>query len=230
MKQVFVASPIGARNSSQRNRSDKLLRHVIIPVCRELDFEVIRADKLRRPGRITDQVTEYLQSATIVVADLTGLNPNVMFELGVRSGRQRPFILFAKQGQQLPFDLKDLRTIFYSLTLDGAEAAKTELKEQIKTVLASSDQHGAGQPEDTTAGSALSTDEDFELATKSIENHLMRLKKRRGLTRVGFDGVRRWVNRTYSDKLLYNVLHRFPDRLRFVELKNGKPGIALANE
>ena len=224
MKHVFVACPIGGPNSPERRRSDKLLRHVIEPVCRELGLEAIRADKLKRPGRITDQVTDHLESAAVVLADLTRLNPNVMFELGVRVGTQRSYVLLAKIGQTLPFDLKDLRTIFYSLDLDGAERTRLDLKGQPQAVLAES----ADKPPRKRADNPVISDQDVELAAQSVTNYLERLRQRKGFTRVGFEGIRKWVNATYTDDLLSLVLHRYPDRFRQARLRGDKPGIALA--
>ena len=201
--EVFVASPIGAPKSSVRERSDRLLRHVVVPACRDFNLAVVRADKLNRPGRITEQVTEHLTSAAIVIADVTGLNANVMFEVGVRAGLQRPFVLLARRGQQLPFDLKDLRTIFYSLDLDGAETARVELKEQIADVLTSAARATSKIP---LAADAPLAEKDIQLAFQSVGNYLERVKRTKGLTRIGFG---------------------YQNRFRQVRLRGGKLGIAL---
>lgn len=134
-KKVFVACPIGSQGSPERERSNKLLKFVIEPVVRELECEVIRADGISEPGRITLQIARQLGSSDVVIADLTGLNANVMYELGVRQGLGRPFILMAEREQNLPFDLLDLRTIFYELSLEGGEQTKEELKKQMKATL-----------------------------------------------------------------------------------------------
>ena len=128
---IFFACPIGPENSSVRLNSDQLEKFIIAPVAKELNVEYIRADKIAAPGRITVQVTEHLGSADIVIVDLTGLNPNVMYELGVRHASRKPFILMASADQALPFDLLDFRTIFYKLDLNGAEKAKDDLRSQL---------------------------------------------------------------------------------------------------
>jgi nucleoside 2-deoxyribosyltransferase len=134
-KKVFVACPIGSQGSPERERSNKLLKFVIEPVVSELGCEVIRADGINEPGRITLQIAKHLGSTDVVIADLTDLNANVMYELGVRQGLGRPFILMAERGQNLPFDLLDVRTIFYELSLEGVEQTKAELKKQMKATL-----------------------------------------------------------------------------------------------
>ncbi len=62
---IFVACPIGADDSLERQRSDKLLRYVINPVVKDLlgvepEQVVVRADKMGEPGRITVQVLREL--------------------------------------------------------------------------------------------------------------------------------------------------------------------------
>jgi len=226
---AFVACPIGPPNSPVRVRSDKLLRHVITPTCRDLDIEVVRADKLRKPGRITEQVTEKLGSAFVLLADVTGLNPNVMFELGFRAGVKRPYILLARKGQRLPFDLQDSRTIFYSLDLEGAAAASSELKEQIQHIEELPPVVAGGGAEDRGADHSPTSDSrDLLLAAQAVENYLQRLKQTKGKTRVGFDGVRKHINPDYTNDFLGRVLHHFPGRFRMARLKGDKPGIALS--
>jgi nucleoside 2-deoxyribosyltransferase len=220
---VFVASPIGTPKSAVRKQSDKLLRYVVEPACRDLGLEVIRADKLKQPGRITEQVEKHLNDAAVVIADVTGLNANVMFELGVRAGLQRPFVLLAKREQKLPCDLTDLRTISYALDLVGAEAARDELKGQLAAVLPASGtiRHEKGQSAVATPASR-----DLELAFVSVGNYLERVKRTKSIT---FDGVRKYVNSTYTDALLTALLHEYPNRFRQVRFKGGKLGVGLAS-
>ena len=127
-KKVFIACPIGADDSPERARSDDLLRYVIYPVVKELlgvppEEATVRADKMGEPGRITTQVIRELIDADAVIADLTGTNPNVMYEVGIRQAIVKPFVLMAEKGQRLPFDLNDLRTVFYQLDLKNVESA-----------------------------------------------------------------------------------------------------------
>jgi hypothetical protein len=132
---LFVACPIGPENSEQRKRSDQLLKHIISPVAEDLGCQVTRADRIAEPGRITLQIASEIGSSDVTIVDLTDLNPNVMYELGARQGLGRPYILMAAEGQALPFDLLDFRTIFYKLDLDGVEDARANLKSQLESAL-----------------------------------------------------------------------------------------------
>jgi hypothetical protein len=136
IKKIFIICPIGAEDSEDRKQSDQLMKYIIEAAVRELqlDCEIIRADRVSEPGRITMQIAREIGVSDLVIADLSRLNANVMYELGVRHGLGKPCILMAHQGQSLPFDLLDLRTIFYEFSLPGAEKASKELQLQIKAV------------------------------------------------------------------------------------------------
>ncbi len=140
---IFIACPIGSENSPERQRSDKLLKYVIYPVVKDLfkdDPEkiVIRADQMGEPGRITVQVLRELTTADVVIGDVTGTNANVMYEIGIRQALMRPFVLMAEKGQHLPFDLNDLRTVFYTLDLDNFELAQRELRLHLEKAMSGS--------------------------------------------------------------------------------------------
>ena len=110
-KLCFVIAPIGEPDSDTRKRSDQVLKHVIEPPCQERGYNVVRADKTSQPGLITTQVIDKLLKAELVVADLTEHNPNVFYELAVRHAAQKPIIHLIEDGESIPFDVADFRTI-----------------------------------------------------------------------------------------------------------------------
>ncbi|WP_425617601.1 hypothetical protein NA78x_001282 [Anatilimnocola sp. NA78] len=140
-KKVFVACPIGSENSSERAQSDHLMKFVIYPAVKELlgnsdGQSIVRADTMGEPGRITTQILRELVSADVVIADVTGTNPNVMYEVGIRQAIVKPLVLMAESSQKLPFDLSDLRTVFYKLDLEHFERAQNELKAHLEKAFA----------------------------------------------------------------------------------------------
>ena len=72
---------------------------------------VQRADSLTRPGIITNQVIQLVADADLVVADLTDHNPNVFYELAIRHALQLPLVRLIDRAQDLPFDIKVMRTV-----------------------------------------------------------------------------------------------------------------------
>lgn len=64
-------------------------------------------------GRITDDIIDELQDSTFCIADVTGSNPNVMWETGYAMALGKPTILLGQNVEELPFDLKVHRVIPY---------------------------------------------------------------------------------------------------------------------
>jgi nucleoside 2-deoxyribosyltransferase len=72
-----------------------------------------RLDEIRGAGRISDDLVRELSEATVCIADITGCNPNVMWEVGYALALQKPTLLLTQDISHLPFDIKDMRTIAY---------------------------------------------------------------------------------------------------------------------
>jgi hypothetical protein len=101
----------------------------------ETDYQKpVRADHLNEPGRITSQVIKLLMEAELIIADLTGNNANVYYELSLRHAIGKPVIHMAEEGTRLSFDVRDNRTIFYTMHTRVAERAMNDLAEQIRHV------------------------------------------------------------------------------------------------
>jgi hypothetical protein len=114
-----------------RKRSDQLIEHVLKPVLGER-YEIRRADQLGKPGIITSQVIEHVVNDDLVAADLTSRNPNVFYELAVRHALRKPLIQLIAAGEELPFDVAGMRTIFIDIhDLDSVNEAKKEIQEQV---------------------------------------------------------------------------------------------------
>ena len=132
---VFVIGPIGSPGSEKRRNADLLLDKVIVPAMDDLHYPVVRAERMRKPGPINRQVDYELRSTEIVIADLRDLNPNVMYELGIRQGLGLSCILLAPVAQKLPFNLQDYRTIRYPGDLEKVDQVKYELRGQVQEEL-----------------------------------------------------------------------------------------------
>jgi hypothetical protein len=134
----FVIAPIGRDGTDVRRRSDNLFRFVISPAAAAAGFtQVFRADHLDHPGSITAQVLQHLRDTDVVIADLSDQNPNVFYELAVRHLLGKPTIQLLVQGQQLPFDVAQMRTIGYDLTdPEAVDNCRTTITTQLRALSA----------------------------------------------------------------------------------------------
>ena len=135
-KTCFVIAPIGKPDSEERKRSDEMQEFVYQPVAGEkCGYIVRRADDLAQPGLITTQVIEHLLNDSLVIADLTGRNPNIFYELAIRHAIRKPIVQVIQSAEPLPFDVSQIRTIEVDHhNLRSVAACKLELERQISAV------------------------------------------------------------------------------------------------
>jgi hypothetical protein len=113
MKKCFIISPIGDEGSEEQKHANNVLDFIIKPALSEHNVKGIRSDELLQPGRITDQMFSLILQSDFCIVLLTGCNPNVFYELAISQAAGIPVIILMLKGQKLPFDIKDLRCIFY---------------------------------------------------------------------------------------------------------------------
>ncbi len=138
-EQAFLITQIGSAGSSQRQWADDVRRHVVQPAVEAVGLEYYRSDLDRRPGPISGQMVRQLAEARVVIADLTGRNPNVYYELGIAHSLTKPVIVLIDDVTALPFDTQDERSIELEavegrLTASGAAVAGAALRAALEIV------------------------------------------------------------------------------------------------
>lgn len=135
MKKCFVICPIGDEGSEIRKQADDSMEFVIEPACKEKGYEAIRADKISDNGMITQSIIENILQADLAIVDLTSRNPNVFYELAIRHSHGLPAIQITRDDiSKIPFDVHNVRTIQYDLSLGGAKRAREEIKKVIDSI------------------------------------------------------------------------------------------------
>lgn len=134
-KKCFIVCPIGKDDSDERKRSDKIKRHIIDKAVVPMGYQTVRADLVDKSGSITTQIVSDLIDADLVIADLTGHNPNVFYELAIRHAFANPFIQIIEDGEIIPFDVSAYRTVMINhRDLDSAEAARISIEGMIRDI------------------------------------------------------------------------------------------------
>lgn len=136
-KTIFLITPIGKKGTEPYNKYLAICKDLIEPTVKSVDseFKVIRADQIAKPGSFVKDILEHIRNSHIVIANLTGLNPNVFYELGVRHCLSARTIMITEDLSTLPSDLKEYRTIEYSPEITGISDFTSELKKSIEEII-----------------------------------------------------------------------------------------------
>ncbi|MET0688960.1 MAG: TRAFs-binding domain-containing protein [Methyloceanibacter sp.] len=118
----FVLMPFGKKMDAagRVTNFDSVYDKVIAPAVARAGLEPIRADEEKIGGTIHKPMFERLMLCNYAVADITGANPNVYYELGIRHAmRPRSTVILFAAGTILPFDIALLRGISYQTNEQG---------------------------------------------------------------------------------------------------------------
>ena len=125
---------------------DKTYHNIIKPAAEEAGLDCVRADEIVHSGVIDVPMFRQILTADVVVADLSTLNPNAFYELGVRHAL-RPYttIVIAESKLKYPFDVNHTTILTYEHLGTGIDYEevlrfKKELKESMVAILAKQDQ------------------------------------------------------------------------------------------
>ena len=133
-KKCFIVTPIGDVGSDVRKNTDGMINVILKPILKDSGYESHAAHELLDPGSISNQIIQKLMQDDLVIAVLTDLNPNVMYELAVRHAVGKPVISLAEEGTKIPFDITTDRVIFYENSISGVGNLKEILRQTIQKI------------------------------------------------------------------------------------------------
>jgi hypothetical protein len=109
---VFVLMPFS-------NELQPIYEDHIRVVSGELNLTVARADDFFSSRSIMSDIWSAIYNSRIIIADCTGRNTNVFYEIGIAHTLGRPTILISQNIEDVPFDLRHIRCIVYQYTPRG---------------------------------------------------------------------------------------------------------------
>ena len=117
----FIVMPFGKKPvDGQEIDFDFIYKSVFLPAISDValpeggKLEARRTDQDFFTGDITVEMFRYLEYSRFVLADITSLNPNVFYELGVRHrARQSGTAIFRQVEVKLPFDIAHIKAFPY---------------------------------------------------------------------------------------------------------------------
>jgi hypothetical protein len=93
---------------------DDLYNNVISCGLKKIGINCVRGDEIYSTKAIIDDITEQIKFADIIIADVSGLNPNVNYELGLAHAMKKEVIIISSNVNDSPFDYRHLRAISYN--------------------------------------------------------------------------------------------------------------------
>lgn len=133
-KKCFLISMIGSEDSAQRIHANNFKNYIAEVL--EDEYEIKRADDERKSVPVLNYIVRNIHDADLIIADLTGNNPNVYYELGIAHCFKKPTICFASpSGCGLPFDVRGMNVIFYNgFDYKSVLDARASLEEYVDSI------------------------------------------------------------------------------------------------
>lgn len=135
----FTADPVrgDAFVVMQFSGFEELYTDVIEPLAKQFGLRPYRADQVYGPGSIMDDIIRGIETAQIVIAEITPTNENVFYEVGYAHALKKPTILLAnkKDREKLPFDLSGFRVLFYENSIGGKRKVEEGLRKHLQAIL-----------------------------------------------------------------------------------------------
>lgn len=123
--------------SATANQDEGHWKDVLKLLHRSLDnagFDPVNVWESSTGDRISERIVSNIFNLDIIVVDISDLNPNVMFELGLRLSSKKPTIVTCNTGGLVPFDIRDFEILLYppDLNILGIEEFFTKLDKSLK--------------------------------------------------------------------------------------------------
>lgn len=137
-KTCFIISAIGKPKTKTRKLADAVLNDIIRESLniQSFNYKADRIDSKGGAGDINEGIIDMLRTAELVIVDLTDLNVNVMFEMGIRQAWDLPLIpiIHGDQLDNLPFDIAGLSTVSYFPKTKNNKISFVRKKETIRLI------------------------------------------------------------------------------------------------
>jgi hypothetical protein len=186
---------------------------IYVPAIKTAGLNPRRADDLYRPSSIVNDIWGLTEQAKIILADLSGKNPNVFYELGLAHALTKPAILVTETMEDVPFDLRSLRVIVYEKNEPNwGDILRRKIEIAIKEVLSS--------PLDAVLPTFLKVKDSTSKATVSKE------EKELILLRQDMDLIKREMHIKGTSSVPFPDADSFYDKAKEIVLVSIKKGFS----
>lgn len=118
-KRCFLVMPFGQPWSDE-------VHSTIRSVCESRGVQAVRGDDIFTPTDILEDIWQGINGSDFIVADITGRNPNVLYELGIAHTLGKPVLILTQSADDVPIDLGTRRMLIYGEAAGGGLREKLE--------------------------------------------------------------------------------------------------------
>ncbi|MBW8201597.1 nucleoside 2-deoxyribosyltransferase [Flagellimonas abyssi] len=118
-KLIFILTPFHERYEKEYS--------VIKEVCTTIGFKAYRGDENYIKSDIFPEMLKLIVKANLIIANINGRNPNVLYELGIAQALDKPVILISSEPKDLPIDIKSKRFLIYKSSDELRSLLRKEL-------------------------------------------------------------------------------------------------------
>jgi hypothetical protein len=119
-KTCFVVMPMSDTDGYAPGHWDRVYEELFLPACKAAGFAGDRADSKKSTALTMQDMFGRLHKADMVLCDVSGLRPKVMFELGLRQAFDQPVVLAMDERTIRPFDTSQLRDLVFRHSFQAA--------------------------------------------------------------------------------------------------------------
>ena len=135
MAQCYVMMPYGGTDPSKKSFFEGVFSSIIVTAARNAGFadsEIIREDHKGEAGSVSGNIVHHLATSDVLIADLTGQNANVFYELGVAHVfHKSSTVLICQKDSPIPFDVQGLNVVLYSTDITEVSDSVTRMTNAI---------------------------------------------------------------------------------------------------
>lgn len=114
---------------------NKVYSEGIKPAIKKAKLQPKRADEIFTSSSIIQDIWQSINKSSILIADVTGRNPNVFYEVGLSHAIPKRLIIITQNKKDVPFDIQHLRWIHYTNTQSGRKSLSPKILRAIKAGL-----------------------------------------------------------------------------------------------
>jgi len=235
----FIIMPISDQDGYEKGHFSRVYEYLIKPACEKAGFNVIRADDEVKTNYIVIDIIKKILESQIVICDLSGKNPNVLYELGLRQAFNKKSLLIKDIKTSRIFDIQGLRTIEYdeSLRIDSVQKNIISISNSLKETyelkegeINSLIQLLSIKPATLTDSFELSNETSLILKTikdmssriDTLSNNNSLLSRDSGVKSINIDGIDFQIDfELYlEDKHVGTIVDIHPDKVFALDKKN----------